>query len=182
MAASECRLIIVDRDLHPITRRVYFPNETWIDWDWPPDRDIPIADDDLKGAIVVCAGVIADIRDPTGLLAFLKRASLHASAVIVCTPERELRGRDSTEQRAGLQCGPRLTEPLGNLIQPMKGLSGWNLAEFKTLLEQNDLHPTFIGLTIDNDDNLQKAVMQIRADNPYRRQKQQPSAAGELPS
>lgn len=143
MAASECRWIIVDRDLHPTTRRVYFPNETWIDWNWPPDRDIPIADENLTGAIVVCAGVIADIRNPAGLLAFLKRASQHASAIIVCAPERELRG-------------PRLTELPQNLMQPAKQWSGWNLAEFETLLQQNDLCPTFIGLTIDNDESLQK--------------------------
>jgi Glycosyl transferase family 2 len=156
MAASEHRRIIVDRDLHPITGRMYFPNETWIDWDWPPDRDIPIADEDLKGAIIVCAGVIADIINPTRLLAFLKRASLHAAAIIVCTPERELQGRNSTEQRPGSRRGSRLTELQRNLMQPAKRLIGWNLAEFKTLLEQNDLRPTFMGLTIDNDDNLQK--------------------------
>jgi hypothetical protein len=156
MAASKYRRIIVDRDLHPITHRMYFPNTTWIDWDWPPDRDIPIADEDLKGAIVICAGVIAGIRNPTGLLAFLKRASLHASAIIVCTPERELQGRNSTEQRPGSRRGSRLTELLRSLMQPTKRFNGWNLAEFKTLLEQNDLCPTFMGLTIDNDDGLQK--------------------------
>jgi hypothetical protein len=152
MAASEYRWIIVDRDLRPMTHRVYFPNETWIDWDWPADRDIPIADETLERAVVVCAGVIADIRDPTGLLAFLKRASLHASAIIVCTPERELQDLNSAEQ----QHGSRLAELPRNPTQSATRLSGWNLAEFKTLLEQNDLRPTFIGLTINNDYNLQK--------------------------
>ena len=122
---------------------MYFPNETWIDWNWPPDRDIPIADEKLTGAIVVCAGVIADIRNPAGLLAFLKRASQHASAIIVCAPERELHG-------------PGLTEFPQDLMQPAEQRSGWNLAEFETLLQQNDLCPTFIGLTIDNDDSRQK--------------------------
>jgi hypothetical protein len=156
MAASECRWIIVDRDLHPTIRRVYFSNEAWIDWDWPPDRDIPIADENLKGAIVVCAGVIADLPDPTGLLAFLKRASLHASATIVCTPEHELQLRNGAEQRLGSRHGSRPAERPRNSTQPMKRLNEWNLAEFKTLLEQNDLHPTFTGLTIDNDDSPQK--------------------------
>jgi hypothetical protein len=156
MAASEYHWIVVNHDLHPMTRRVYFLNENWIDWDWPPDRDIPIADENLKGAIVICAGVIADIRDPTGLLAFLKRASLHASAIIVCTPEHELQSRNSTEQRPGSRRDSRLTELPRNLKQPMQRLSGWNLAEFETLLQQNDLCPTFIGLTIDSDDSRQK--------------------------
>ncbi|MHB8270179.1 glycosyltransferase family 2 protein [Bradyrhizobium sp.] len=152
MAASEYRWIIVDRDLRPMTHRVYFPNETWIDWDWPPDRDIPIADETLERAIVVCAAVIADLRDPTGLLAFLKRASLRASAIIVCTPERELQGPNSAEQ----QRSSHLTELPRNPTQGGTRLSGWNLSEFKTLLEQNGLCPTFIGLTINNDHNLQK--------------------------
>jgi hypothetical protein len=162
MAASEYRWIIVDRDLHPTTRRMYFPNETWIDWNWPPDRDIPIADETLERAIVVCAGVIADVRDPTGLLAFLKRASRRASAIIVCAPERELRG-------------PRLTEFPQNLIQPAKPPSGWNLAEFETLLQQNDLCPTFIGLTIDNDDSRQKnSIIAIVDGCPLARARQLP--------
>jgi hypothetical protein len=134
MAALEYRRIIVN-DLHPTTPRVYFPSETWIDWDWPPDRDIPIADEDLKEAIVVCAGVSAEIRDPAGLLAFLKRASRHASAVIVCTPERELQGRNRTEQQLGFRRGSRLTEFLKNLMRSTKRLSGWSLAEFKTLCQ-----------------------------------------------
>jgi hypothetical protein len=175
MAAAEHRRIIVDRDLYPMTRRVYFPNETWIDWDWPPDRDVPIADEDLKGAVIVCAGVIADIRDPTGLLAFLRRASRYASTIIVCTPERELQGRNSTEQQLGSRRGFRLTELLRNLMQPTKRLSGWNLAEFKTLLQQNDLYPTFVGLTIDNDDSLQKnSIIAIIDGCPLARARQLP--------
>jgi Glycosyl transferase family 2 len=156
MAGAEFRWIIVDRDLHPTTRHIYFPNETWIDWDWPPDRDIPITDENLKGAIVVCAGVIADVRDSTGLLAFLRRASRHASAIIVCAPERGLRGENCAEQQSCTRQGPLLAELPQNLRQPENRSGGWHLPEFKALLEQNDLHPTFIGLTVDDDESLQK--------------------------
>src|SRR4051794_10136134 len=43
LVGSEYRWIVVDRDVRPMTHRVYFPNETWIVWDWPLDREIPIA-------------------------------------------------------------------------------------------------------------------------------------------
>jgi predicted nucleic acid-binding Zn-ribbon protein len=159
MAASKCRWIIVDRDLHPTARRLYFPHQTWIDWDWPPDRDIPIADENLKGAIVVCAGVIDDIPDPAGLLTFLRRSSRHAAAIIVCTPERELQRPNSA---SGSRRGSSVTELSRNAKRPANRSGKWNLAEFKTLLAQNDLQPTFIGLTTDNDDSVQKnSIMAI---------------------
>lgn len=172
MAASECHWIIVDRDLHPTTSQRYFPNETWIDWDWPPDRDIPIADENLKGAIVICAGVIADIIDPAGLLEFLRRASRHAAAIIVCAPERELLERNCA---AGSRRGSCRTERPRDLRELPTRSGKWNLAEFKTLLEQNYLHPTFIGLTIDNDDSIQKnAIIAIIDGCPLAQARQPP--------
>ena len=67
-----------------------FPFGSWRHHDLDTDAPLPISDDELGGAVVVCSDVIEHLRTPELLLAKLLGTLDRASAVLISTPEREL--------------------------------------------------------------------------------------------
>lgn len=120
-----------------------YPTETWIEADLASARDLAIVDDVVARSVIICADVIEHLVDPTRLLTLLADLSRRASAVIISTPERDLvRGPDD----------------MGPPANPAH-VREWNIAEFETLLTSNALAPTFLGLTINNDQDLEKTTI-----------------------
>lgn len=125
-----------------------FPDETWLEADLECARDLAIDDDTIARSVVICADVIEQLVDPTCLLALLSRLGERACAVIVTTPERDLvRGVDD----------------MGPPANPAH-IREWSLGEFEGLLRTSGLEPTFIGLTVNNNQNLEKKTILAIAD------------------
>jgi len=103
-----------------------------IDTSLQAGRPLGISNRTLSQSVVVCAGVIERLPDPTRLLTLLSQWSRVAHAVIVTTPERDvLRGRDDM--------GPP---------SDANRAREWNLVEFQQLLKVSRCDPTVIGLTV----------------------------------
>ncbi len=69
--------------------RRHHPQGTWIEHDFEGDGPLPLDDELLADAVVVCADVIEHLMDPLPLLAKLHDAFARgAAAVLLSTPER----------------------------------------------------------------------------------------------
>lgn len=69
--------------------RTHHPQGTWIEHDFEGDGPLPLDDELLTDAVVVCADVIEHLMDPLPLLAKLHDAfERGAAAVLLSTPER----------------------------------------------------------------------------------------------
>jgi hypothetical protein len=143
MALHGVRKVGIDFGDNLIHCRQMFPSETWIDADFERIEDGLIDDALAARSVVVCADVIEHLVDPGRLLDWLSRLSRRARAVIITTPERDrVRGIDD----AG---------PPGNPSHVRE----WNLPELEQLLTQHGLAPTFIGLTVNNNVDLEKKTI-----------------------
>jgi hypothetical protein len=123
--------------------RQAFPAETWIEADLERDAVISVDDATLRRSVVICADVIEHLVDPTSLLALLRGLTDKASAVIVTTPERDL------------VRGVADTGPPANSAHVRE----WNLEELRRLLQAHELAPSFLGLTVNNNENLEKKTI-----------------------
>jgi hypothetical protein len=123
--------------------RQSFPAETWIEADLENAQDLDIDGQVVKRSIIICADVIEHLVDPTNLLMLLQRLAHFACAVIITTPERDL---------------VRGTDDIGPPANPAHARE-WSLSEFKSLLQERDLSPAFVGLTINNSKNQEKKTI-----------------------
>lgn len=62
----------------------------WLEDDFGKAGALPIDDEDLHGAAIVCADVIEHIPDPQPLVARLVAALSHAEVLLISTPDRAL--------------------------------------------------------------------------------------------
>lgn len=143
MALPEINKIGIDYGSNLEYCRRSYPDSIWIEADLeaidPGLIDCTLA----QNAIVVCADVVEHLVDPTSLLALIKRFSVHACAVLITTPERDL-------VRGGDHFGPP--------VNPSH-VREWNRSEFSQFLEVNGIAPTFVGLTINNNKALEKKTI-----------------------
>jgi SAM-dependent methyltransferase len=115
--------------------RTDLPFDAWRDVDLSkPDR-LPLTDDQLDGATVVCSNLLERLADPRPLLAELSRIRRLAATIVLSTPDR-----DRTH-------GP---DHLGPPADPAR-LREWNRAEFAQLLDAAGLAPAFLGYTMEDD-------------------------------
>lgn len=143
MALSGVRKIGVDFGINLERCREEFPGEIWIEADLETCRQIPLDDRVIANSVVVCADVIEHLVDPHSLLALLASLADKARAVIITTPERDLvRGKDD----------------LGPPANPSH-IREWSLDEFAALLEASGVGVSFIGLTVNNNQNLEKKTI-----------------------
>jgi SAM-dependent methyltransferase len=63
---------------------------TWIEHDLESGEPFPLAPEQLRGSVIVCADVVEHFREPERLLVALREALEHAEAVVLSTPERDL--------------------------------------------------------------------------------------------
>jgi 2-polyprenyl-3-methyl-5-hydroxy-6-metoxy-1,4-benzoquinol methylase len=119
------------------------PNEQWIEIDLENQCVLPIADDVITRSVVICADVVEHLKDPTNLLTLLADLSRRAKAVIITTPERDL------------VRGPGDLGPPKNTSHVRE----WTIDEFGQLLTSHGLAPTFLGLTVNNNQNLEKKTI-----------------------
>lgn len=97
----------------------------------------------LKETLVVCSDVIEHLADPTGLLLTLCHCLEHAPAAILTTPERDL---------------VRGLKDMGPPANPAH-VREWNRAELMQLLKAFSFDIAFLGLTCNNDRDLEKKTL-----------------------
>ncbi len=112
-----------------------FPFGSWRHHDLDTDAPLPISDDELGGAVVVCSDVIEHLRTPELLLAKLLGTLDRASAVLISTPEREL------------WHGVRSDGPPRNRHHVRE----WSIREFGHILGMAGFEHVSMGLTRSND-------------------------------
>ncbi len=140
--AEEVEIAGID---HPATierLQARHPGHRWLPVDLEhADERVPV--DLAADAVVVCSDVIEHLVDPRPLLALLRRCQERAHAIVLSTPDRALvRGPDDR--------GPPANE---------FHVREWQLDELHALLRAEGLAPTFIGLTSNNDRDLQKRTI-----------------------
>jgi glycosyltransferase involved in cell wall biosynthesis/SAM-dependent methyltransferase len=70
--------------------RSAFPDASWVEHDLDSSEHLPLAAADLRGSLVLAAGVIERVRRPRRLLSALRLALADCNAVILTTPDRDL--------------------------------------------------------------------------------------------
>lgn len=133
LAAVAPRFEILGLDHGPnleLARRA-FAAWTWREHDLDSEGALPCSDDELEGAVVVCANVIERLGRPDRLLAKLSAIRASVQAIVISTVERDLtRGPDD----------------LGPPADP-HNVREWNLQEFAALLDDWGFEHGEIGLT-----------------------------------
>jgi hypothetical protein len=126
-------------------------DEDWIDANLNAQSHLGISDNTMSRSIVICAGVIERLPDPTHLLTLLSRVSRLAQAVIITTPERDLiRGRNDMGPPADVD-----------------HVREWSMVEFEELLTTHDCEPTLIGLTVSDNRSLNKNTIVAVIDHSH---------------
>lgn len=117
------------------TCRQLYPFGTWLEHDLDADEPLPLADDDVADALIVCSDVIEHLVRPELLLRKLQRAFARgAVGALVSTPEREL------------TWGPLHVGPPPNPHHVRE----WSIDEFAALLESEGFEHGDVGLTRNN--------------------------------
>jgi SAM-dependent methyltransferase len=116
------------------TCRADYPHGEWRHHDLETEDPLPVSDEELAGAIVICSDVVEHLVRPELLLRKLKYALQYADAVLISTPEREL------------TWGPDHFGPPPNPHHVRE----WSAEEFAAFLESEDLDLGDVGLTRNN--------------------------------
>ena len=148
MGIAGVRRIGVDFGVNIDFCREKYPEETWLCADLETCSALDLDESIIRRSIIICADVIEHMGDPRNLLKLLAQLNRVALATIITTPERDLvRGRND----------------LGPPANPAH-VREWNLKELSSLLTAYDLPPAFIGLTVNNNINLEKKTIIAVAD------------------
>ncbi len=115
-----------------LARRRY-PAFAWREHDLERPGTLPVSDEELRGSVVVCAGVLEHLTAPDGLLRNLRNALDIAEAVVLSTPDRD-------SLHGGGHPGPP-----GDCTRVRE----WNLAEFAALLEEYGFQHGELGVAAD---------------------------------
>jgi len=114
-----------------------FPFGTWLERNPDNSDEIPLDENILKRATIVCANVIDRLGDPTRLIRGVKDWLDHAPVCVFTSADRDLiRSTNDHSSHAG-----------------------WNLVEFECLLEDEGLNVEFIGWTADDDVRYEKKTI-----------------------
>jgi SAM-dependent methyltransferase len=139
-AARSLQTIGIDTGDNLAWCRVHHPARRWLECDLDRPHELPIPAADLEGAVLVCSDVIEHLVQPEHLLRALRTALVHARALVLSTPERDLTRGIADPGPPANACHVR----------------EWNLPEFARLLEHHGLPAHRIGLTRSDD---QSSVM-----------------------
>ena len=137
LAALTARFEVLGIDYGPnleLARR-RFPHRAWREHDLDEPGPLPLADAELEDAVVVCAGVLGQLRHPEFLLDNLRRILDSVQAIVIATPDRDLTHGPGS-------CGPP-TDPCH--------AREWNTRELATLLEAWGFEHGELGLTRTDD-------------------------------
>jgi SAM-dependent methyltransferase len=147
------KLIGLDIGLNLERTRARHPEHTWLEFDAERDPPPALPPRLLARSVLVCADVIEHLVDPTGLLLALRALLEHAPVALLSTPERVLvRGADDQG-------------PPANTAHVRE----WALDELTALTSAAGLPPTFAGLTVDNDRDLEKKTSLLVLEGDERR-------------
>jgi glycosyltransferase involved in cell wall biosynthesis len=112
-----------------------FPEASWIEHDPDSSEHLPLAASDLRGSLVLAAGVIERVRRPRRLLSALRSALAYCNAVILTTRDRDL------------TWGIRHRGPPPNPAHVRE----WNSREFEVFLRSQGLTNSYLRLIRSND-------------------------------
>jgi glycosyltransferase involved in cell wall biosynthesis len=123
----------------------------WVEWDFTQPGAIPIPEDVLRRAVIVCTGVIERLAEPDGLLENIRRWMDHSPVCLLATPDRDLAAevavRDSLEGQAPAR--------------------RWSLGELKELLRASELNVAFTGLTAGGDTKEKNVALAVITNNAW---------------
>ena len=123
--------------------RAHYHFGQWLHADLEKHQSQLLAPEILKNTLVVCSDVIEHLVNPSGLLLTLRHCLEHASVAILSTPERDLvRGKNDM--------GPPANSA---------HVREWSLPELTRLIEAFSLETAFIGLTCNNNRDLDKKTI-----------------------
>lgn len=129
--------------------RANYSSGEWIAHDLEKGDPLPIPVEVLRRSAIVSSDVIEHLIDPGPYLTELRRLLKYAPVALLSTPERDLvRGPDD----------------LGPPANPHH-VREWNLPEFRRLLQAADLPPAFSGLTMNQDQTLEKKTILTVVEN-----------------
>lgn len=115
----------------------------WQRHDLTKPGSIPVPNEILSQAIIICADVIEHLLDPSDLLRNLRGMMDLSPACLISTANRDL------------SASPDHLGPPDNPSHVRE----WNLSEFHKLLRHFQFHVEFIGLTMNNRYNLEKKTI-----------------------
>lgn len=119
LLAPDFEIVGLDHGPNVELARRRFPDVVWREHDLDRPGPLPLSDDQLEGAVVVCANVIEHLLRPEVLLENLREILPSVQALVISTPDRDL---TSDPDHAGPPAdSTRVRE--------------WNVAEFAALLE-----------------------------------------------
>lgn len=120
-----------------------YPMHSWIECDLEHPEHLHFPEDLLTRAVIVCADVIEHLCDPLPLLLKLKSFLDYSPVCLLTTPERDL------------VRGPGDFGPPANASHVRE----WNMPELYNLLSVLGFNVEFIGLTANNDRDLEKKTI-----------------------
>lgn len=148
--SSRFQIVGIDYGTNLQLTRNRCSNGTWLEWDLENPGRIPVQEEILSHAIIVCSDAIEHIVNPSYLLDNLRAWLDKAPICILSTPERDL------------VRGPNDTGPPANPAHVRE----WSMQELETLLRSKRLNTTFIGLTANNDrDREKKTIIAVIENN-----------------
>lgn len=139
----EFQIIGVDHGSNLAYCKRTYPFGTWIEHDLETHLCLGIPDAILNNTVIVCSDVIEHLTHPEGLLQTLSDILGFAPVAIVSTPERDL-------VRGCADFGPPANK---------SHVREWNTTEFASLMNRAGVAVGFIGLTNNNDRDLEKKTI-----------------------
>ncbi len=112
----------------------------WIEWNFENEEIIPVSSKTARKAVVVCSELIEHLMNPIPLINNIKHILSYSPVAVMTTPNRNIvpSCNDSSP-----------------LVNPHH-VRGWNLEEFQTLLTHFNIGIEFLGLTVDNNFDMEK--------------------------
>lgn len=143
MLYSKFKIIGIDFGPNIKNARQKYPFGLWIEWNLDDPGQIPIPEDILAESVIICADVIEHLGDPSYLLSNLKSWMDYAPVCLISTPERDL-------VRGDIDFGPPANPA---------HVREWNIREFERLLLFYGFNIEFLGLTVNNNIDLEKKTI-----------------------
>jgi glycosyltransferase involved in cell wall biosynthesis len=120
--AGDLRVVALDGPERLEELRRHVPGAAGHVWDPADAGPLPVPTEDLRGAVVVCDGVLESLDDPAPLLHRLAETLIHAPCAVLVTPDRDLVRRGAPVE------------------------ARWTAGELRDRLESEGLDVSWIGL------------------------------------
>jgi glycosyltransferase involved in cell wall biosynthesis len=123
--------------------RSHYSLGTWIEYDLEQEKGFSLRREIVSDAVIICSDIIEHLRNPSMFLQNLHRLMDDAPVALLTTPERDL-------VRGAGDIGPPAN---------LSHVREWNMTEFTALLSHRGFHVPFVGLTVNNNRDLQKRTI-----------------------